>query len=114
MILHICARGAWRSDELYRVDSLDAEGFIHCSDPGSVHLPANRFYADQDDLVLLEIDPAALDVPVRWEPGSPPIPDGPWFPHVYGPINPQAVVAVHDFPRNADGVYELPAGLARR
>src|SRR5439155_14180413 len=85
------------------------EGFAHCSDPGTVHLPANRLFAGRADLVLLEIDPAKVDV--RWEPGVPPSPDGVWFPHVYGPIPPSAVVAVHDFPPGADG-FRLPAALA--
>lgn len=113
MILHITTRDAWRSGEPYRADSLDTEGFIHCSDFGTVHLPANRLYAGRTDLVLLEIDPARLDVPLRWEPGAPPDPNGAWFPHVYGPIPPTAVVAVHDFEPSADGRFQLPDQLAR-
>lgn len=112
MILHITTRDAWRPDAPYRADSLDTEGFIHCSDFGTVHLPANRLYAGRTDLVLLVVDPAGLDVPLRWEPGAPPDPNGAWFPHVYGPIPPAAVVAVHDFPPAADGRFRLPAGLA--
>lgn len=113
MILHICPRADWPADEL-RPASLDTEGFVHCSDPGTVHMPANRLFSGRDDLVLLEIDPTRLGVPVRWEPGSPPVPGGPWFPHVYGPIRAEAVVAVHDFPPNPDGTFALPLGLADR
>ncbi|MGX7823664.1 DUF952 domain-containing protein [Actinokineospora sp. 24-640] len=111
MILHILPRAQWPAAELR---PLGAEEFIHCSDFGTAHLPANRIFQGRDDLVLLEIDPALLDVPVRWEPGSPPIPDGPWFPHVYGPITAAAVVAVHDFPPGPDGRFTLPAALAHR
>ncbi|MGH3876110.1 MAG: DUF952 domain-containing protein [Actinophytocola sp.] len=114
MILHIATRGAWVPGEPYRVDSLDTEGFIHCSDFGTAHLPANRMFAGRTDLVLLEVDPARLDVPLRWEPGSPPDPNGVWFPHVYGPIPAAAVVATHDFPPAEDGRFELPAHLAAR
>jgi uncharacterized protein (DUF952 family) len=111
MILHIVPRADYRPGEPYRAASLETEGFVHCSDFGTVHLPANRLFAGRTDLVLLEIDPAGLDVPVRWEPGVPAPPDGVWFPHVYGPIAPAAVVAVHEFPAADDG-FRLPAVLA--
>ncbi len=111
MLLHITTRADYRPDEPHRAPSLDTEGFVHCSDFGTVHLPANRLYAGRTDLVLLVIDPAKVDVPVRWEPGAPPDPNGAWFPHIYGPIPPAAVVAVHDFPPSEDG-FQLPAALA--
>lgn len=112
MILHICSAAEWTGQE-YRVPSLETDGFIHCSDPGTVHLPANALYAGRIDLVLLEIDPARLNVPMRWEPGVPPSPAGIWFPHVYGPINPDAVVAVHDFLPGPEGTFQPPDGIAR-
>jgi len=112
MLLHIVGRDEWQPGTQLRVD--DTVGFIHCSDPGTIHLPANRFYAGRTDLVLLEIDQARLDVPVRWEPGDPAEPDGVWFPHVYGPVPAAAVVAVHDFPLPPDGVFRPPDPVARR
>jgi uncharacterized protein (DUF952 family) len=111
MILHICGRDEWPAESEYRPPSLDTEGFVHCSDYGTVHIPAGMFYAGRTDLVLLVVDPDLLDVPVRWErPDGEP--DLPWFPHVYGPIPERAVVAVHDFPPGPDGVFSLPAALA--
>jgi uncharacterized protein (DUF952 family) len=112
VILHITARADYRAGEVYRPSSLDTEGFVHCSDFGTAHLPANRVFAGRADLVLLEIDPAKLGVPLRWEQGSPPDPSGIWFPHVFGPIAPEAVVAVHDFPPGEDG-FVLPESLQR-
>lgn len=111
MILHIAARADYRPGEPYRPASLSTEGFVHCSDFGTVHLPANRIFAGRTDLVLLVIDPARLDVPLRWEAGDPPDPAGIWFPHVYGPVPARAVVAVHDFPPGPGG-FRLPAALA--
>lgn len=110
MILHITSRAEYRPGADVRAASLDTEGFVHCSDFGTVHLPANRLFAGRDDLLLLVIDPGKLDVPLRWEPGAPPDPKGAWFPHVYGPIPASAVVAVHDFPAQPGG-FELPAAL---
>jgi uncharacterized protein (DUF952 family) len=113
MILHIFPRAAWPADEVTAA-SLATEGFVHCSDPGTVHLPANRLYAGRTDLVLLEIDPARVGVPVRWEPADPVIEGGPWFPHVYGAIPADAVVGVHEFLPGADGLFTLPESLALR
>lgn len=115
MILHICSEADWAAvhdGEPYRAPSLDEVGFIHCSDFGTVHLPATRLYAGRTDLLLLRIDPGRLDVPLRWEPGVPPEPGAPWFPHVYGPITREAVVSVHHFPPGRDGAFRLPGELA--
>jgi uncharacterized protein (DUF952 family) len=41
-------------------------------------------FAGRDDLVLLEIDPALAHAELRWEEG---------FPHLYGPLEVEAVVS---------------------
>lgn len=117
MILHICPTDEWdaaRRAGAVTPSSLDEVGFAHCSDPGTVHLPANLLYADRDDLLLLEIDPTKVAATVRWEPADPPVPGDPLFPHVYGPIETTAVVAAHPFPPGPDGRFTLPASLAER
>jgi uncharacterized protein (DUF952 family) len=107
MILHISGRAEWAAtQELGEIRPGDI-GFVHCSDPGSVHLPANLFYAGRDDLLLLVVDPAGL--PVRWEPGEPVHPSGIWFPHVYGPIPVAAVTRVLEFHPDSAGVFWPPA-----
>ena len=89
MIVHICDTLAWdeakRAGE-YRPPSLDAEGFIHSSLPEQVLGVANRFYAGQKDLLLLWIDPQRLRASIHYEPA-----DGELFPHIYGPLNLDAV-----------------------
>jgi uncharacterized protein (DUF952 family) len=113
VILHFCPRAAWDPSRPYAADTLGTEGFIHCSTAAQVTTPADALARGRTDLVLLEIDEALLDVPLRWEDGSPPDPAGALFPHVYGPIRPEAVVAVHDFPPGPDGRFTLPAALRR-
>jgi len=113
-VLHICPAGHWERVPVgghYRADSLVEEGFVHCSDRGTVHLPANRLYVGRTDLVLLEIDIAGLEV--RWEPPVRSAPtEGPWFPHVYEPIPSAAVVAVHEFQPDGGGLFHVPESLA--
>jgi uncharacterized protein (DUF952 family) len=90
---------------LYVAESLPIEGFIHCSPDAQVLLAvANRFYRSQPgEWLILSIDDNALEFELRWESV-----DGQLFPHVYGPINTEAVVAVTRFPRDADGHFLPP------
>jgi uncharacterized protein (DUF952 family) len=107
-ILHFCARDVWQQAQVqgeYRADTLATEGFIHCSPPEQVHLPANTLVRGRTDLVLLEIDPDRLTAPLRWEPGDPNDAESMQFPHVYGPIPVDAVIAVHDFQPGPDGTF---------
>jgi uncharacterized protein (DUF952 family) len=64
---------------------------------------ANRFFRGQPDLVLLMIDPAKLHADLRYEAA-----DGDLFPHIYGPLNGDAVPDVLPFPPQADGTFMLP------
>jgi len=109
MIVHICDVTAWEEAQTigeYRPDSLASEGFIHASQPGQVLDVANRFYAGRQDLLLLWIDPQRLRSELRYEPT-----DSDLFPHIYGALNLEAVVAVVSFPPDADGIFRrLPPG----
>ena len=72
VLLHLISSDEWSSAKTegeLRPESLSSAGFIHLSTPEQVHLPANRLYRGRDDLVLLHIDPARLDAPIRWESG---------------------------------------------
>src|SRR5690348_14011029 len=83
-ILHFCPAAAWRDAcerGEYAADTLATEGFIHCSTPDQVHVPANALCAGRTDLVLLEIETGRVSAPIRHEPAH-----GQVFPHVYGPI----------------------------
>lgn len=112
MILHITSRAEWDAalrDGAYRAPSLEAEGFIHCSTEAQALAVANAFYRGRRDLVLLVIDPARLSSELKWEPPAGPpapgIPQADAFPHVYGPLNLEAVARVRDFPPDADGTW---------
>ena len=106
-IFHITARSQWQAAQnagVYCCESLETEGFIHCSTPAQVVKVANWFYAGQEGLVLLGIDPDRLQSELRYEV----IETGEAFPHLYGELNLDAVVQVFDFSANADGGFTLP------
>jgi uncharacterized protein (DUF952 family) len=118
-VFHITTRKAWRDAGgagIYLSPSLTSEGFIHCSTSGQVVPVARRFYASQTGLVLLVLDPSRLTSVVKWESpadGVVPdgVPEGALFPHIYGPINLEAVVQVLDFEPDRNGEFRLPASM---
>ena len=114
---HIVDGDEWRQAQAagsYSPPSLAAEGFIHCSYPAQVLMPANLLFRGQHNLVLLRIDPARVRAEIRQEPVEvlrAGIPAVEAFPHIYGPLNADAVVAVIPFPAGPDGGFTLPAGV---
>jgi uncharacterized protein (DUF952 family) len=110
MILHIAPREAWQAAQVagaYRGDTLDVQGFIHCSHPEQVAGVANARFRGRNDLLLLCIDEAKLTSELREEEGEP----GRLFPHIYGPLNLDAVVRVLDFQPGEDETFALPDSL---
>ncbi|HET8987078.1 MAG TPA: DUF952 domain-containing protein [Humibacillus sp.] len=98
MIYHLAEQSHWEQaqvDGTYRRStlgrSLDDEGFVHAASAEQWPGVRERFYADvTEPLVLLHIDEARLSSPVVLEVGDPTT--GERFPHVYGPIDLDAVV----------------------
>lgn len=117
MIFHITSRTDWEAAQTrgeYIAESLASEGFIHCSTISQVIPVADNFYKEQNSLFLLMIEPTLLSSTLKWEApsgGTPPpgVPEGDQFPHVYGPINLEAVVGSSDFIRDENGKWVLPS-----
>jgi uncharacterized protein (DUF952 family) len=116
MILHITSRAEWNDAQAqgeYIAPSLQTESFIHCSTEKQALHVANAFYGGRTDLVLLVIDEAKLKPELKWEaPAGPPAPgisESDLFPHIYGPINLDAVASVSDLKVDpASGTFSLP------
>ena len=116
MIYHLTLHQSWQEAQQrgdYRAESLESEGFIHCSTRTQVLPVAEKYYKGQTGMLLLTIDPALLAAELRWEPpsgGAPPpgVPAGELFPHVYGPINLDAIVKIYDLESNPNGSYKSP------
>lgn len=111
-IIHIADRANWEKSKqagIYTVPSLETEGFIHCSLPYQIPLVANHNFKGQKDLVLLEIDISQLKHQVKFEDLYNINED---YPHLYGPLNLDAVTRVIPFPPKLDGTFELPSELS--
>ena len=84
--------------------SLDDVGFIHCSFAHQVRGVADAFYRGRSDVVLLTIDRGRVHAEIREEapPGG-----TDRFPHIYGPLNLDAVAAVEPIAARVDGSLAL-------
>jgi len=131
IVVHITTRAAWDTAIAagrYAPPSLADEGFIHCSTPAQAVATANRYFRGRADLILLCIDAARVADTLRYEPpaplavardpgmpgarsGAPDDRAGELFPHLHGPLRPDAVVEIVPFPCAPDGSFVLPAEL---
>lgn len=113
LIYHIADREDWeKAQEIgeYMTPNLSDFGFIHCSTRDQIIKVANFQYEGQRNKELLEIDEELLNVRVEYEK----VPGAPFdekFPHVYGPIEVDAVVGNAPFEPNSEGRFEFPDEL---
>lgn len=100
-LLHVALRGeleAARGGTHYAPSGFADEGFVHCCRPGQLAGVLARYFRGRDDLVLLELDPAALDAAVVEEDTTG---RGERFPHLYGPVPWRAVQRESPLPPSA-------------
>lgn len=93
-IYHITTQAEWDAASrlgIYEAAALKHEGFIHCSQEEQIPGVLERYFKGKTNLVKLVIDTDKLTSRWLYE-WSPSIADT--FPHIYGPINTTAVVAV--------------------
>ena len=109
MIYHIATVADWaraQRDGRYttstRGRTLAEEGFIHASSAAQVAAVANAYYRGVPDLIVLVIDPDLVGPEIRYElvPGS-----GAPYPHIYGPLNADAVVGTRPLEPGPDGEF---------
>lgn len=109
LIYHIATAADW--DEARRVGeyttstrgrSLAEQGFIHASTERQVDPVANMIYTGLTDLLVLVIDPRRVTSEIKYE--SVQGWDEP-FPHIYGPLNPDAVIEARPLDVSAAGRF---------
>lgn len=110
LIFHITQPALWekaKSSGIYNGDTLESEGFIHCSTRSQVVGVANRFFRNQENLILLCIDDCKVKPEIRYEV----VEEEEQYPHIYGGLNIDAVLEVIDFEAGKDGLFELPLNM---
>lgn len=108
IIFHIAKRQSWdqgRAAGSYQPELFASEGFIHCSTADQIIAVANNRFRGDSGLVLLAIDTTRVTHAIRYEnlEGGTQL-----FPHIYGELDPDAVVNVYDFPPGVDGYFTMP------
>ena len=101
---HLTPRAWWEatgSGAPLGAPSLAVEGFIHCTDGAAEMVAtANRHYAsDRREFVILTVDLDRITSPWRVDDAAR------IYPHIFGPIDRAAIVAVVPAPRDADGAF---------
>ena len=89
-VYHIVLPEAWepvKNNSTYSAESLDTEGFIHCSYDHQLDDVIERYYSTAPELVILKLDVNKLTSKLVSEPST----GGEVYPHIYGPINLDAV-----------------------
>jgi uncharacterized protein (DUF952 family) len=111
MIYHVVPLDEWNAgaDRPYAPASLAEEGFVHCSPDEEITLSVvNAFYRDSPrPLLALVLDEERLTATCEWEAAAPAPPPGvaesTLFPHVFGPVNRDAVTRVLEVRWDEDG-----------
>lgn len=88
---------ALSSVDVYRHDSLEDEGFIHLSKKNQLKWVLDRFYPHKEGLKLLVVDPSKVISKLVFEvigAKSDLSIEDLQFPHVYGPLNKDAIVTI--------------------
>ena len=93
LIYHIVTPKVWErfndADE-YEAESLQTEGFIHCSYLGQLERVLERYYKNAGKILILTINPQFLSSELVAEPST----NNEIYPHIYGRINKSAIAAI--------------------
>jgi uncharacterized protein (DUF952 family) len=90
--------------------SFETDGFIHATAPEQTIAMLNRHFTQRDDVLLLLVDVDKVRSEVKFEAalsGRPGL-----FPHIYGPLNIDAIYDVITATKDAAGAYIEPKELA--
>lgn len=95
LIYHIVLPDVWekfKDEPFYEHESLQSEGFIHCSYRNQLEEVLQRYYKNEKKVLILHISPARLVSDLISERST----GGEVYPHIYGKINQTAIVNIEE------------------
>lgn len=95
IIYHIVLPEIWekfKDEKFYEAESLESEGFIHCSFAEQLDGVLQRYYKDAPEILILTIETEKLMSELVSESST----GGEIYPHIYGEINRDAVVGIEE------------------
>ena len=95
IIYHIVLPETWeifREKDFYEAESLQTEGFIHCSFAEQIEGVLGRYYKGVEKVLILTIDSEKLTSKLVNEPST----NNEIYPHIYGQINRDAIVEIEE------------------
>ncbi len=96
-IYHITTPQQWAQAQeqgCYRPEGYALEGFIHCCEASQIQGVVSRYFQGRTNLLMLKLNPKQLTADVRYERLRA---DLDAFPHLYGPLNLDAVCDTEAF-----------------
>lgn len=82
---------AFERERVFRGAPVDVEdGYIHLSTAAQLDATIARYFADQSELMIAEVDLIRFGDAVRWEPAR----GGQLFPHLYTELPIEAVISL--------------------
>ena len=94
-IYHIVLPHVWerfKDRPSYQPESLDTEGFIHCSYANQLAAVLDRYYPNAEKVYILKIDTEKLIPRLVEEPST----NNEVYPHIYGRLNRRAIVDIEE------------------
>ena len=95
LIYHIVTPEVWarfKDKEFYQAESLESEGFIHCSFAEQLEKVLQRYYSGAEKVLILTIEPENLKSKLVAEAST----GNEIYPHIYGEINVDAIVRIEE------------------
>lgn len=107
LLFHITTKEDWKlhnKNGSYQPESLENQGFIHCSTGSQVEETANRHFAGKDEIFLLVIDAMMLREEIKYEEDEE---LGEKFPHLYCPLSTNAIIDKIPVKAEENGSFEI-------
>ncbi|MDX1618793.1 MAG: DUF952 domain-containing protein [Balneolaceae bacterium] len=108
VIFHLVPENEWKSGlnaGQYSPESLEEEGFIHCSTGDQVQKVANLHFREATGLMLIVIDRASLEPTLKYEASGEQEQEK--YPHIYGPLNIDAIIDKIKLEPEEDGTFYI-------